>query len=55
MKYLNERISQYMQAHTLFASMRPFGVSCILGGYDKKGFQLTMIDPSGVSFVSNTF
>lgn len=49
----------YVHAYTLYGSIRPFGVSCLLGSYDKaEGPELFVIDPSGVSFVSanyNTF
>jgi 20S proteasome alpha/beta subunit len=31
---------------------RPFGSSAILGGYDRDGPQLYMIEPSGVAYVS---
>eukprot|EP01113_Clastostelium_recurvatum_P049610 TRINITY_DN921_c0_g1_i2.p1 TRINITY_DN921_c0_g1~~TRINITY_DN921_c0_g1_i2.p1 ORF type:complete len:249 (-),score=71.52 TRINITY_DN921_c0_g1_i2:130-876(-) len=47
---LNERMSQYMQQHTLYGSVRPFGCSILLGVYDKKGPHLYMIEPSGVSY-----
>jgi len=30
---------------------RPFGSSAILGGYDRDGPQLYMIEPSGVAYV----
>lgn len=40
-----------MQAYTLYASVRPFGCSIILGGYDSRGPQLYMIEPSGISYV----
>lgn len=31
---------------------RPFGCGVILGGYDREGPQLYMIEPSGISYVS---
>lgn len=31
---------------------RPFGCGVILGGYDRDGPQLYMVEPSGVSYVS---
>jgi 20S proteasome subunit alpha 7 len=49
-RILNERLSGYMQAYTLYASVRPFGCSIILGGYDSRGPQLYMIEPSGISY-----
>jgi len=49
-RILNERLSAYMQAFTLYGYMRPFGVSVLLGGIDKNGPQLYMLEPSGVSY-----
>lgn len=31
---------------------RPFGCGVILGGYDRDGPQMYMVEPSGVSYVS---
>lgn len=45
-------VGQYIQAYTLYSSVRPFGVSAIFGGVDKDGPALYVIEPSGVSFVS---
>lgn len=42
-----ERVGQYVQAHTLFNSVRPFGVTAIFGGCDKNGPHLYMLEPSG--------
>lgn len=41
---LAERLALYIQAYTLYSSLRPFGVQTILGVED----QLFMIEPSGV-------
>ncbi|CAH1713199.1 proteasome subunit alpha type-3 [Aphis gossypii] len=50
-KYLNERVSMYIHAHTLYSAIRPFGCAVIIGSYDPKdGPQMYMIDPAGVSF-----
>lgn len=40
--------------YTLSGAVRPFGCSAIIAGFDKSGPQLYMVDPSGVSFVSNS-
>lgn len=49
-KLLNERISSYMHAYTLFSAVRPFGVSVILSSWNEAdGPELYMIEPSGVS------
>jgi len=49
-KIIGERVSNYVQAHTLYSSVRPFGVTSILGAYDHNGPYLSMIEPSGVSW-----
>ncbi|KAJ8309590.1 hypothetical protein KUTeg_014464 [Tegillarca granosa] len=51
LKHLTDRVSGYIHAHTLYSSVRPFGVSCILGSYDDEGPVMYMIDPSGVSWM----
>lgn len=43
----------YVQAYTLYSSVRPFGVSTIIGGVDKTGPRLFIVEPSGVSYVSD--
>lgn len=56
MKYLNDRVSMYVHAYTLYSAVRPFGSSLIIGAYDPDdGSQMYMIDPSGVSYVSYYF
>jgi 20S proteasome subunit alpha 7 len=48
-KTLAERLAYYVQAYTLYSSVRPFGVSAILAGIDEDmGAQIYMIEPSGV-------
>lgn len=42
-----DRLGQYVQAHTLYNSVRPFGVSAIFGGIDAEGPHLYMLEPSG--------
>ncbi|CCC71693.1 hypothetical protein NCAS_0I00250 [Naumovozyma castellii] len=42
-----DRIGQYVQAHTLYNSVRPFGVTAIFGGIDENGPHLYMLEPSG--------
>jgi 20S proteasome subunit alpha 7 len=48
---LSDRISLYVQAYTLYSSVRPFGCSTILGGVDKNGPSIYVIEPSGVFYV----
>lgn len=56
LRFLNDRVSMYMHAYTLYSAVRPFGCSVILGAYEADGPVMYMIDPSGVSYVSyNTF
>jgi len=42
------RLGLYAQAYTLYSSVRPFGVSAILGAIDNDGPQLYVVEPSGV-------
>lgn len=50
-KILAERIANYVQMHTVYASYRPFGTSVILAVHDNmKGHSLWMIEPSGACF-----
>lgn len=50
LKYLNERVSMYMHAYTLYSAVRPYGCSVLLSAYESDGPALYMIDPSGVSY-----
>ncbi|KZT65993.1 proteasome subunit alpha type-3 [Daedalea quercina L-15889] len=47
---LVDRVGLYVQAYTLYSSVRPFGCSTIIGGVDKTGPALFIIEPSGVSY-----
>jgi 20S proteasome subunit alpha 7 len=50
-KILAERLSQYVQAHTLYWSMRPFGSAAMISSYDKDGkFHLYMVEANGNFF-----
>ncbi|XP_006460192.1 20S proteasome subunit, partial [Agaricus bisporus var. bisporus H97] len=53
LKNLAERLGLYTQAYTLYSSVRPFGISTILGAFDKEGPSLYVIEPSGVYFGYN--
>lgn len=44
---LADRMAQFVAAHTLYNSVRPFGVTAILGGIDSDGPHLYMLEPSG--------
>lgn len=39
-----------MQEYTQSGGVRPFGVSCLVAGYDHDGPQLFQVDPSGAAF-----
>lgn len=41
----------YAQAYTLYNSVRPFGITAIVGGVDEDGPHLYMIEPSGTYWV----
>ncbi len=43
-------IGDRMQISTLYAGLRPFGVSLLLGGVDNTGMHLIEADPSGMLF-----
>ena len=47
---LADRVSQYVQAYTLYSSVRPFGVSGLLATHDRNGYGLYMVEPSGVYY-----
>ncbi|KAJ6636361.1 Proteasome subunit alpha type-3 [Pseudolycoriella hygida] len=50
-KVLNDRISSFIHAYTLYSAVRPFGVSVILASYSPEtGPQMYMIEPSGSSY-----
>lgn len=50
LKILNERISSYLHAYTLYSAVRPFGVSVIICSWsEESGPEMYMIDPSGLS------
>ncbi|KAK9490147.1 nucleophile aminohydrolase [Lipomyces doorenjongii] len=44
---LTDRLAGYVQAYTLYNSVRPFGISAIIGGVDHSGPHLYTIEPSG--------
>ena len=43
-------IGDRMQISTLYAGLRPYGVSFLLGGVDKSGVHLIESDPSGMLY-----
>ncbi|TYJ33055.1 hypothetical protein E1A91_A05G076600v1 [Gossypium mustelinum] len=49
-KELAERLASYVHLCTLYWWLRPFGCGVILGGYDRDGPQLYMVEPSGISY-----
>ena len=42
--------ARLMQEYTQSGGVRPFGVSCLVAGYDEDGPQLFQVDPSGAAF-----
>ncbi|XP_078052490.1 proteasome alpha7 subunit [Augochlora pura] len=50
LKRLNENVSMYIHAYTLYSAVRPYGCSVILGAYENDVPTMYMIDPSGVSY-----
>lgn len=55
MQYVVDRVGLYVQAYTLYSSVRPFGCSTILGAVDKTGPTLFVVEPSGVSYVCSFY
>lgn len=47
---LSRVIGDRMQISTLYAGLRPFGVSFLIGGVDKTGLHLIESDPSGMLY-----
>eukprot|EP00897_Mesotaenium_endlicherianum_P007834 jgi/Mesen1/7079/ME000369S06405 len=50
-KVMCDRIASYAHVFTLYWWTRPFGSSVLLGGYDKDGPSLYMVEPSGVAYI----
>lgn len=50
-----DRLGLYVQAYTLYSSVRPFGISTILGSVDQDGPGLYVVEPSGVFYVRSIF
>ncbi|KAG9099423.1 hypothetical protein FRC06_005293 [Ceratobasidium sp. 370] len=55
LKALADRIGLYVQAYTLYSSVRPFGISAILASIDKDGPSLYVVQPSGVYYVRRAY
>jgi len=53
LKAVADRLGLYVQAYTLYSSVRPFGISTILGAVDADGPALFVVEPSGVFFGYN--
>jgi len=53
LKAVADRLGLYVQAYTLYSSVRPFGISTILGAVDDAGPALFVVEPSGVFFGYN--
>jgi 20S proteasome subunit alpha 7 len=50
-RILSERLAQYVQSHTLYWSMRPFGACAMVSSYDTDGlFHLFMVESNGNFF-----
>ncbi|KAI0321852.1 20S proteasome subunit [Amylostereum chailletii] len=48
-KQLADRLGLFVQAYTLYGSVRPFGASAVIGSVDKEGPALFIVEPSGIS------
>lgn len=50
LKNLNDRLSAYLHAYTLYSAVRPFGVGLIIASWtEQNGPEMYMMDPSGLS------
>jgi len=49
-KLLCDRLSGFVQMHTLYGYIRPFGCSILLGSYHNSSPELYMVEPSGISY-----
>jgi len=47
---LAKSIGDRMQLYTSYAGLRPYGVTLLIGGYDKTGLHLIECDPSGMLY-----
>jgi proteasome alpha subunit len=47
---LARSIGDRMQLYTSYAGLRPYGVTLLIGGYDKTGLHLIECDPSGMLY-----
>lgn len=49
---LSERCASYVHYFTLHGSLRPFGATCMIGGYnvETKQHSLHMVEPNGVAY-----
>ncbi|XP_075241261.1 proteasome subunit alpha type-3-like [Convolutriloba macropyga] len=52
-EYLASRVSQYVHAYTLYAALRPFGVTTFLASYHNGKSDLHVVEPSGVFYSYN--
>jgi len=43
-------VADIEQAYTQYGGIRPFGISLLIGGYDQKGEQIYVIEPTGTYF-----
>ncbi|KOB57826.1 Proteasome subunit alpha type [Operophtera brumata] len=51
LKYLNERVSMYMHAYTLYSAVRPYGCSVVLGSWTEHEGPQIAVRPYGCSVV----
>ena len=50
-KYLTDRVSNYVHAYTLYSALRPFGTTIMMGSYsDIEGPELYCVENSGLHY-----
>ena len=50
---LSREIANLMQEYTQSGGVRPFGICSFIAGFDRKGFHLYQVDPSGAYYGNN--
>ena len=52
-RVLVNRVASVVHQYTIHHHLRPFGIAGLVGGFDKKGYSLYCIEPTGTAIVFN--
>jgi len=47
---ISRETANLMQEYTQIGGVRPFGICIFMGGYDRTGYHLYQVDPSGAYY-----